>query len=193
MFNGILSTIYHKVSSYIWVGLLYNTFALKLFIDIGSYNILGPLLFFHFLFALLSSILFSVYLQTKPAIKASVIHSFLIWPSLFLIIFHGTVSFFQIAFYFLFLLSIFFMIGNIQFLFKSDTKYINLLFNFIFLFFLWGTNLIIESIPFIYDYFAPLSIAYHYLLVVEGIIHIGTVLYMITIVSVSFGLNYAKK
>lgn len=159
----------------------------------GTYNILGPFLFFHFLFSLIISTILSVYLPLQSAIKASIIHSILIWPALLLIMFHGTVTIPHIVLYFSFLFSFFIMLANIQFFFKSEKKHLQLLFNLIFLFFLWGTNLIIETIPFIYDYFAPLSVAYHYLLVTEGILHLGTGLYILTILLVSVGLNYAKK
>lgn len=193
MSQGTFSTIYRSISSYVWVSLLFNTFALKLFIDIGNYNILGPLLFFHFLFSLLISVSFSIFHKRIHAIKSSILHTLTIWPSLGLITLHGTVSIFQVLFYFTFLFSIFISITLIQSRFRSEKKSFQFIFNITFLFFLWGTNLVIESIPFIYEFIGPLTVAYHYLLVTEGILHIGTILYMILLMIICFGLGYEKK
>lgn len=192
MSQGILSTIYSKISSYIWISLLFNSFALKLFFDIGNYNILGPLLFFHFIFSLLISIFFSVYLSAKQAITKSALHTILIWPALAIIILHGTMTIQHAVIYFLFLFGIFTTIAWIQPLFSSNKKLYQLLFNTIVMFFLWGTNLIIETIPFIYDLFAPLTLSYHYLLIAEGIVHVGTALYIVSLMLISYGLYYEK-
>ncbi len=76
-------------------------------------------------------------------------------------------------------------------LFQPSTY--QLLFTFITLIFIWGTNLVIESINVVYNVLAPLSISYHYALVVEGILHTGTVIYILLLPLIFYGLNYATK
>ena len=81
----------------------------------------------------------------------------------------------------------------IQFILLLYANYdLQLFYFFVTIVFLWGTNLVIESLTFLYDILAPLSISYHYSLVAEGILHIGTVLYIIFLPLFFYGISYAK-
>jgi hypothetical protein len=65
-----------------------------------------------------------------------------------------------------------------------------LFYSFIAICFLWGTSIVIESIPFMYDYLGPLTMSYHYSLITDGVFHISTAVYMALLPTAWFIVGY---
>ena len=119
-----------------------------------------------------------------------ILSSFSNWlPSFGLILLHGNISFLHLLLYFSFIFS---CILTIQFLLLSYKNTRPIFYSLITLFFLWGTNIVIESIPLMYDVLAPLSMSYHYTLVTEGILHVSTAIYIILLPLTFFGSAHAN-
>ncbi|MEC8678477.1 MAG: hypothetical protein VXX85_06460, partial [Candidatus Margulisiibacteriota bacterium] len=78
--------------------------------------------------------------------------------------------------YFLFLFAILAGFIGLTFNVFSNNNY-QRLFGFIIFTFLWGITIIFESIPGISSLLSPLTISYHYLLIMDGIFHLSTLLY----------------
>ena len=190
MSKGFFNAISKKTSTYVWATLLFNCFGLKMFIDVGNYDILSPLFFFHFIGSLLFALALSAPTPSSHTFIRASLHSLTAWPSFGLILLHGNISLAHLTLYFTFLISI---ILSIQFILLMYAHTHQLFYAITTLFFLWGTNLVIESIPMMYDVLAPLSISYHYTLATEGILHVSTGLYFILLPFTFFGIYYAKK
>ena len=178
-----------KTYTYIWASLLFNCFGLKMFIDVGNYNILSSLFFFHFIGSNLIALLLSARKPGRSLFFTSCCHALTALPSFGLILLHGNISPFHLILYFMFVFS---CILTIQFLLLTYRRTLPIFYSLISLFFLWGTNLVIESIPMIYTLLAPCSISYHYSLVTQGIFHISTAIYMFILPLTFYGINYAN-
>lgn len=179
-----------KFNSYIWASLLFNCFGLKMFVDVGNFNIFSPVIFFHFIVTLLLTVALSYKIPSRQSFISSCFHALTIAPTFALIIFYAQIPLLHVLFYICFLMS---LILAIQFILLLYANYdLQLFYFFVTIVFLWGTNLVIESLTFLYDILAPLSISYHYSLVAEGILHIGTVLYIIFLPLFFYGISYAK-
>tara|TARA_A100001015_G_scaffold320459_1_gene446906 strand:- start:4557 stop:5048 length:492 start_codon:yes stop_codon:yes gene_type:complete len=161
-----------------------------MFIDVGNYNIFSPVIFFHFIVTLLLTVALSYHSPSRKTFLSSCLHALTIAPTITLIVFFAQIPFFHVFFYISFLVS---LILAIQFILLIYANYdLQLFYFFVTLVFLWGTNLVIESLTFLYDILAPLSISYHYSLVAEGILHIGTILYIIFLPLFFYGISHAK-
>lgn len=178
-----------KTNTYIWTSLLFNCFGLKMFIDIGNYNILSSLFFFHFIGSNLIALVLSAKGPGRLLFSKSCLHSLTAIPTFGLILLHGNISALHLGLYFMFVFS---CILTIQFLLLTYSQTRPIFYSLITLFFLWGTNLVIESIQLMYDLLAPLSISYHYTLVTEGIFHISTGIYLVTLPLIFYGTYHAK-
>jgi hypothetical protein len=178
-----------KPHTYIWASLLFNCFGLKMLIDVGNYNILSSLFFFHFIGSNLMALLLSAKRPGRSLFRTSCYHALTGLPSFGLILLHGNISFFHLTLYLMFVFS---CMLTIQFLLLTYRRTLPLFYTLISLFFLWGTNVVIESIPMMYTLLAPLSISYHYSLVTQGIFHISTAIYMFILPLTFYGINYAN-
>ena len=182
-FTGLSTT-----DTYIWSCLLFNCFGLKMFIDVGNYNILSSLFFFHFIGSNLIALLLSAKKPGRSLFFTSCAHALTGLPSFGLILLHGSISLFHLTLYFMFVFS---CILTIQYLLLSYRRKRPLFYALISLFFLWGTNVVIESIPMMYTLLAPLSISYHYSLVTQGIFHISTAIYFLILPLTFYGTYHA--
>ena len=60
MITTLLSKLSSNIKLIIGCSLIFNIFGLKLFIDIGNYNIIDPYLFFHYIMSLVFIICASI-------------------------------------------------------------------------------------------------------------------------------------
>ena len=181
-----------NLKSLSWSILLFNCFGLKLFIDIGNYNILSPLFFYHFMGTLIITLAVSFPRPSRQTCALSVLHAGMALPSFGLILIHGTMTMAQLVLYFTFLFSTILTIQLILSAHQVRPAH-QLFYSSITLFFLWGTNIVIESIDPIYNAIAPLTISYHFTLVTDGILHISTALYMLFLPFVWAGITIVKQ
>ena len=158
------------------VSLLFNCFSIKLFLDIGNYNILHSLFFFHCIMSMVISITLSSQNPSKKTILISYLHSLTALPAVGLICLQGVLSIAQLMIYFIFIFS---LILSIHFMLRATRKEKPAFYTLIIISFLWGTSMVIESIPLMYDMIAPLTISYHYSLITDGVFHISTAFYMV--------------
>ncbi|MBL6723298.1 MAG: hypothetical protein ISQ13_04715 [Candidatus Margulisbacteria bacterium] len=171
----------------LFTSLLFNCFSLKLFIDIGNYNIYQTLFFFHCLISMVISLLISTPSANNRSFAYSCAHSITALPSFGLICIKGLISPSLLMVYFLFNFS---LILTIQFIIAAMKHPHPLFYSFIAICFLWGTSIVIESIPFMYDYLGPLTMSYHYSLITDGVFHISTAVYMALLPTAWFIVGY---
>ena len=176
----ILNHIKQSISDtlpFIWVAIMYNCFGIKLLVETGQLNILGPYTFFHFI----STCLMSLFFKKKNAFiiwKKTILLSLTGLPILFFSVYLEQISIANIVVYFLFLFAILAGFTNLTFNVFPSNNY-QRLFGFILFAFLWGITIIFESIPGLFNLLSPLTISYHYLLIMDGIFHLSTLLYSI--------------
>lgn len=191
MSKFFFNAISQRISTYVWASLLFNCFALKMFIDVGNYNICPPLFFFHFIASLLITLALSMPTPSFQTYIRSCLHALTVWPSFGLICLHGTISVLHLITYAVFLMS---MILSTQFILKAfKSARPPLFYALITLFFLWGTNLVIESIDIMYHMLAPLTMSYHYSLVTEGILHVSSIIYIFALPLAFYGISDEKR
>ena len=179
----MLSFFYSSLKHSQWLilsSVLFNSFGFKLFIDIGNYNIIDPYLFFHVLMAIFMAICLSI----RPLKGAANWAHYLAipltaWPTLAFMVIKGPLSILHASLYIAFLLSVCTSIYFISRRLSSYQPAPRLFYILLILTFLWGNTIIIENIPYVYDTFAPFTLMYHFSLLSIGIVHIGTVVYLI--------------
>ena len=154
---------------------MYNCFGVKLLVETGAINILAPFSFFHFI----STCLMSLFIKNESIISTwqkSVCLSLTALPIFLFSLYFHQISLINIMCYFLFLFAI--IAGLISLTYKLiPINNYQRLFGFILLSFLWGITIIFESIPGISSLLSSLTISYHYLLILDGILHLSTCLF----------------
>ena len=160
---------------FIWLTIMYNCFGIKLLVETGLLNILAPFTFFHFI----STCLMSLFIKNESLVtiwQKSVLLSLTAMPIFLFSLYFNQISLINIACYFVFLFAV--LAGLISLTFKLvPTNNQQRLLGFIFFAFLWGITIIFESIPGFSSLLSSLTISYHYLLILDGILHISTFLY----------------
>ena len=159
-------------------------------IDVGNYNILPHLFFFHFMGSLLVALSLSSKHPGKHSLIKSCLHSLCAAPSFGVILLNNNTSVLHLSVYGAFVFS---CLLTIQLLLITYQHTRHVFYTIITLFFLWGTNIVIESIPQMYNALAPLTISYHYTLITEGLFHISSAIYMVLLPFTVYGCFYATQ
>ena len=175
----------------IFTCIIFNFFLLKMIFDSGLQNVKYPFLFFHFIVSILCAIFCYNPSEIKQAPRLLTLIQLTALPSFIFLFHHFLSSFLEIFIYQLFLTGI-----TISVLFIAH--YFHLiearprLSSFISFILLWGSNLIIETIPSLYNALAPFTISYHFNLITDGILHVSTPIYLIVLICIPLGLIYEK-
>lgn len=186
---GKITSSNQMTSGCFLAAIIFNSFGLKLFIDTGSYDIISPLFYFHFIVSLIIPLIIYKPNQEKTVIGQSILMSLMSLPTFSYIYFSGNLSLMLFILYLSFLFAI--QLSLVNYFKRLANRFSSYRFyGLVLIIFLWGTNFIIESIPLIYTIFAPLTISYHFALITEGILHLSTLLYILFFVGFSYGINY---
>ena len=191
--SKLFSLISLRVNSSIFAGLLFNSFAFKLFIDTGTYNIGADFFIFHTFLSLIITLCYSVNSQEFQFNKVPYIHTLTAWPTLALMLLHHAISLVHLIYYLVFILMAIFSLQCIANMFQTKRPTRRLFFTFITFMFLWGLNTIFQSSTSLYDTIAPLTFLYHFHLVTQGILHIGTVGFMVLMPLLAFTIQHELK
>ncbi|MEK9727496.1 MAG: hypothetical protein VW397_05260 [Candidatus Margulisiibacteriota bacterium] len=187
MLKNDFQTIHQSLAIYFMGVLIFSTFGIKLLIDSGSYMIFSPFIFYHFLIGIFLPIILYKAANWKQSIFQSFGVSCTALPILIGLIINGNILVQLIIFYFCFLFSIQLGIINLIRWLAPHQRYFRF-FVFCILILLWGTNIILDSIPLIYNFIAPVTISYHLSLITDGILHISTIFYLLFFVLITYGL-----
>ena len=150
-----------------------------------------PFLFFNFLVvAIITMLIFRAESWRESSIR--IINAQLCaTPSLLLLLIYGAVSPLNLIAYILFTGAIHVSLCLCMVvLFKKKQNYRPLTFFYFIL--IWGSNVVIETIPPLYNSFAPFTISYHFNLITDGILHVSTPLFLLLLIGVPLLINDEK-
>ena len=176
----------------IFTCIIFNFFLLKMIFDSGLQNVKYPFLFFHFVVSILCAVFCYTPNDIKHPPRLLCFIQLTALPSFIFLFYHFLSSFLEILIYQLFLTGITtstLLIAHYFYLIGVRPR----LSSFITFILLWGSNLIIETIPRVYNSLAPYTISYHFNLITDGILHISTPIYLLTLIGIPLGLLYEKK
>ena len=129
--------------------------------DSGLQNVKYPFLFFHFVVSILCAVFATHQMTSNTPLGFYALFSLLLYLLLFFFFYHFLSSFLEILIYQLFLTGITtstLLIAHYFYLIGVRPR----LSSFITFILLWGSNLIIETIPRVYNSLAPYTISYHF-------------------------------